>query len=93
MVEFALAAADAPEIETQRRKAALLEHVEELVNDLVVHRAAELRVRVQDDGDRGALLLRRLIAAFEAAGRSVEDNFGHWLSGGVPGSNLGFGSR
>ena len=48
----ALAAADAAEIEAQHRKAALREHVEELIDDLVVHRAAELRVRMEDDGDR-----------------------------------------
>ena len=77
MVEFALAAADRTEVEAQRREAALLEHVEQLVDDLVVHRAAELRVRMQDDGDRGVLLLGGLVAAFEAAGWSVEDDFGH----------------
>jgi hypothetical protein len=52
VVELALAAADAAEVEAQHREAALREHVEELVDDLVVHRAAELRMRVQDDGDR-----------------------------------------
>ena len=81
VVEFALAAADRAEVEPERGKAALLEHVEQLVDDLVVHRAAELRMRMQDDGDRGVLLLGRLVTAFEATGRSVEDDFGHWLSG------------
>ena len=38
VVELALAAADAAEIEAQHREAALREHVEELVDDLVVHR-------------------------------------------------------
>ncbi len=54
MVEFALAAADAAEVEAERREAALLEHVEQLVDDLVVHRSAELRVRMKDDRDGGA---------------------------------------
>jgi hypothetical protein len=77
MIESALAAADAAKIEAQRREAALLEHIEELVDDLVVHRPTELRVGVQDDRDRRVLLLRRLIAAFETAGRAVEDDFRH----------------
>ncbi len=38
MVELALAAADATKIETQCGEIALLEHVEKLVDDLVVHR-------------------------------------------------------
>jgi hypothetical protein len=38
-------------------KAALLEHVEQLIDDLVVHGAAELRVRMQHDGDRRVLFL------------------------------------
>ncbi len=81
MVEFALAAADRAEVEAQRGEAALLEHVEQLVDDLVVHRAAELRMRMQDDGDRRAFLLGGLVSAFEATCGSVENDFGHWLSG------------
>ena len=46
MVEFALAAPDAAEVEPERRETALLEHVEQVVDDLVVHRPAELRVRM-----------------------------------------------
>ena len=53
------------------------EGVIEVVHDLVVHRAAELRMRVQDDCDRGVFLRRRVIAAFDAAGRSSEDDFRH----------------
>ena len=45
VVEIALAAPDAAEIEAQHREAALDEQVVEVVDDLVVHRAAELRVR------------------------------------------------
>ena len=81
VVEFTLAAADRSEVEPQGRKAALLEHVEKLVYDLVVHRAAELRMRMQDDGDRGAFFLGGLVAAFKTAGGAVENNFGHRYSG------------
>ena len=57
VVEAALAAADAAEIEAQRGKVAVHEGVIELVDDLVVHRAAELRMRMQHDADRRVLLL------------------------------------
>ena len=83
MVGLALAAADGAEVEPERREAALLEKIEELINDLVVHRAAELRVRMKDDRDRRALFLGGLITAFEATRRAVKDDFGHWYSGRV----------
>ena len=51
--------------------------VEQVVDDLVVHRAAELRMRMQHDADRRAALLRRLVAALEAAGGPGEDDFRH----------------
>ena len=77
VVELALATPDAAEVEAQHREAALREHVEELVDDLVVHRPAELRVGMEDDGDRAVALLGRLETAFEPAGRAGEDDFGH----------------
>jgi hypothetical protein len=43
-----------------------------LVDDLVIHRAVKLRMRMQDHGDRRILLLRRMIAAFEAAAGPVK---------------------
>src|SRR6185312_4568099 len=77
VVERTLRAADAAEIETQRREAAVHELVVELVADRVVHRAAELRVRMQHDGDRRVLLPRRMIAAFDAPGWTGEDDLWH----------------
>ena len=56
VIERALAAADAAEIEAQHREVAVHEGVVELVDDLVVHRPAELRVRMQDDRERRVLL-------------------------------------
>src|ERR1700722_4709319 len=76
MVERALAAADAAEVEAQHREIAMRERIVELINDLVVHRAAELRVRVQDDRDRRVLLLGRMEAAFDPSGGSGENDFG-----------------
>jgi hypothetical protein len=77
VIERALAAADAAEIEAQRREAAVHEGVIELVDDRVVHRPAELRVRMQDDGDRRVLLPRRVIPALDPAGRAGKDDFRH----------------
>ena len=77
VVERALAAPDAAEVEPQHRKVPVHEGVVELVDDLVVHRAAELRMRMQDDGDRRILLPRRMIPAFDPAGRAGEDDLGH----------------
>ena len=55
VVERALALADAAEVEPQGREAALDEGLVEQLDDLVVHRAAGLRMRVQDQatGARG----------------------------------------
>ena len=50
---------------------------EEVVDDLVVHRAAELRVRMQDDRDGRALLLRRLVATLQATRRTSKNNLRH----------------
>ena len=54
--------------------------VVDLVDDLMVHRAAELRMRMQHDGERCIFLRRRVIAGFDSAGRSGEDDFRHELS-------------
>ena len=53
VIEVALAPSDTPEIEAQAGEAPLLEHVEELVDDLVVHGAAEAGVGMQHQGNRG----------------------------------------
>ena len=77
MVEGALAAADAAEVEAQHGEAAFGEAIIRAVDDLVVHRAAELRVRMQHHRDRRAFCLGRMIAAFEPAGGTGEDDLGH----------------
>jgi cysteine desulfurase len=43
----------------------------------VIHRAAELRMRMQHDRDRRVLLLGGMITAFEAAGGAGENDFRH----------------
>ncbi len=77
VIEGALAAADAAEVEAQHGEAALGERVVEVVHDLVVHRATELGMRMQDDGDRRVALGGWVEPAFETAGGTVEDDFGH----------------
>src|SRR5262249_44369827 len=77
VVERTLAAPNAAEIESHHREIAMHERIVELVDDLMIHRAAELRMRMQHDGDWGVLLRRRVIAAFDAAGWAGEDDLGH----------------
>src|SRR5947209_8918964 len=77
MVERALAASDPAEVEPQNGKSAVHKRVVELVNDLMVHRAAELRVRVQHDRNGSMLDAGRVIAAFDPAGGTGKDDFGH----------------
>ena len=50
--KLALRAADAAEIEAQHREAAAREHVEQVVDDPVVHRPAVQRMRMQDQRQR-----------------------------------------
>ncbi len=77
IVESTLAAANAPEVETQHGKAALHESLVESLRDAVVHRAATLRMGMQDHRDRCAGTGRRAETAFEAAFGSGENNVGH----------------
>jgi hypothetical protein len=83
MVEDALAPPDAPEIEAKNRKAALHEHVEQLIGDLIVHRSAELRVRMEHDRDRRPAFPRRLKPAFKSPGGAREHDLRHKASNSV----------
>src|ERR1043166_6110765 len=80
VVEGALAAPHAAEVEAQHREIAVYEGVVHLIDDLVVHRPAELRVRVQDDGERRVLLPRRVVSSLDAPGRADENDFRHGLN-------------
>src|SRR5690606_26949299 len=77
MVEQTLAPAHATRVEPQHGKAALGKHIEEIVDDLVVHRPTELGVGMQHDGDGSVRLLARLVTAFQTAFGSVKDHFWH----------------
>ena len=52
VVEQPLAPPHAAEIEAQHREAPPLKGVIQVIDDLVIHRAAELRMRVQDQRNR-----------------------------------------
>ena len=77
VVEHALALADAAEIEAQRREAAADKGLVEQLHDLVVHRAAGLRVRMEDHRDRRARAQARVETAFETAFGARKNHFGH----------------
>ncbi len=49
----------------------------QVVDDAVVHRAAKLRMRMQDDRDGRVLFLLRMITAFQATFWTGENDFGH----------------
>ncbi len=80
VIEGALGASDAAKVKPQHGKATFGKSVIEIVDDLVVHRPAELRMRVQDDRDRRASDRRRMKSAFDAAARTVEHDLGHAYS-------------
>src|SRR3546814_943223 len=68
---------DAAEVEAQGREPAGDEGLVQRVDDLVVHRAAMLRMRVQHERDRGVAFLRMQVAAFDASLGTVDDDLGH----------------
>ena len=80
MIERALAAADPAEIEAQHRKAALGESVVHIIDDLIVHRPAELRMRMKNDGDRRASLLGGMETSLQTTGGTSENDLGHRVS-------------
>ena len=77
VVEHALALADAAEVEAQGREAAPDEGLVERLDDGVVHRAAALRMRVEDQRDRRARAGAGAETAFETALGPGKDDFGH----------------
>jgi hypothetical protein len=77
LVVFALTATDAAEIEPQDRKAEFVESIMQVIDDPVVHRPAELRMRVQDNGDRGVTVFLRVVTAFKPTIGAGENHFGH----------------
>ena len=72
MVELTLAEADAAEVEAEGGKAEAGEGLGGVVDDLVVHGAAEEGMRVADEGGEGGFGLAGVEQGFEGSGGSVE---------------------
>ena len=77
LVVFALAASHAAEVEAQNSETHIVKGVVKVVDNLVVHRPAELRVRVQNDRDRCVSVLLGVVAAFKTAFGSGKNDLGH----------------
>ena len=76
-IERALAAPHAAEIEAHRRAAQPVEHVEQVVDQRIVHRAAELRMRMQHQRHGRAGRFLALVAGFDAPGGAGKDDVRH----------------
>ena len=74
---MALAAADAAGVVTQDAEAVFLEHLVQHDRDRVLHRAAGLRMRMEDQRDRGAFIRRFGVTRFDTALGARNDEFGH----------------
>jgi hypothetical protein len=82
MIEFTLASANTTKIKSQGRKATLLEHVKQIIDNLVVHGSTELGVRVRMKNNRygGSLVFGRLVTTFKSAGWTIKNYFRHRFS-------------
>ncbi len=79
LIELALRAPHPAEVEAHDGEADLVKGIVQIIDDTVVHRAAELRVRVQDDRDGCVGLGLGMITAFKAAIGTGKDQFGHGI--------------
>ena len=77
LVIFALTAPDTAEVKAQNGEAHIVEGVMQIIDHTVVHCAAKLRMRMQDDGNRGILCLLWMITAFKPPFWALEYHLGH----------------
>ena len=77
VVEQALAPPDSAKIEAKHREAAALKGVVQVIDHLVVHRPAKLRVGMEDEGDRGVRPGFVVIAGLDPPGRTADIYFRH----------------
>jgi hypothetical protein len=80
VIECTLTTSHATEVEADRGKTTVHKSIVELIDDLMVHRAAELRVRMKHDGNRRVLLRRWVVPGFDPAGGTGENDFRHGLA-------------
>src|SRR5690606_22624372 len=72
-----LRASDTAEVEAQGREASAREDVEQVVDDLVVHRPAVLRVRMQHQREWRIRSAAMVVPPLDPALRAVDDDFWH----------------
>ena len=77
LVVFALAAANATEVKPKNGEPHVVKGIVQVIDHAIVHCAAELRMRMQDDRDWRILDFLRMIAAFQTTFRSGKYYFGH----------------
>ena len=92
-VEAALAASHSAEVEAQGRKAAAHEALIQGVDDLVVHRAAVLRMRVQHQRHRRRRRALVMVARLDTPLGAVDDHVRHSWSSTTPTRTLGYWRR
>ena len=83
-IKAALAAADPAKVEAQGRKTAAHKGLIEGVDDLVVHRPAMQRMRMQHHRHRRGAAARMVIARFDPPFRAVYYDVRHGKSGPIP---------
>ena len=77
VVEQALAPPHAAEVEAQHREAAPLERVIQVIDHLIVHRPAELRVGVEDERDGSVRPALVVVAGLDPSGGTADIHFRH----------------
>ena len=77
VVESALRPSNAAEVETQHGKPAFGETIISVVDNLIVHRPAKLRVRMKHHRDRRPALLGGMKATLQPTGGTGKENLGH----------------
>ena len=77
VVEQPLAPPHAAEVEAQHREAAPLKGVIQVIDNLVIHGAAELRMRVQNERNRGVRAGVVMVAGLDPAGRTADIHLRH----------------
>ena len=88
-VEAALAAPYSTKIEAQGRKTAAHKALVQGVDDLVVHRAAMLGMRMEHERHRGRRHARMVIAPLDPALRTIDDHIRHDRSNSYPSCRVG----
>src|ERR1700722_19852236 len=80
VVEGALRPSDAAEVEAQHGKPAFGKTIISVIDNLVIHRPAKLRMRMKHHRNRRPALLGRMKTTLQPTGGGGKENLGHELS-------------